>query len=179
VYDRLENENLATIKNTGIRKVVIACGSCQRIWRQYAENAASDFEVLHGVEYVANLIETGRLKFTHVVRKKVTYHDSCHLGRGCGVYAEPRKILRAMPGLELVEMERNQRWAWCCGGGGGVAEAYPELARWNADDRMREAKASGAELILTSSALCQRSFATCAAGALLTQDLLAFVAQVL
>ena len=60
--------------------------------------------------------------------------------------------------FELVEMERNQRWAWCCGGGGGVPEADPELAQWSAADRMREARASGAELMLTSSALCQRSF---------------------
>jgi Fe-S oxidoreductase len=85
--------------------------------------------------------------------------------------------LRAIPGVELVEMARNRRWSWCCGGGGGVPEAYPELAQWNAEDRMREAKATGAELMLTSSALCQRSFAGCAAGALPIQDLLEFASQ--
>jgi Fe-S oxidoreductase len=74
-------------------------------------------------------------------------------------------------------MERNQRWAWCCGGGGGVPEAYPELAQWNAEDRMREAEQTGAELVLTSSALCQRSFASCSLGAPRVQDLLEFVAQ--
>ncbi|HYY24409.1 MAG TPA: heterodisulfide reductase-related iron-sulfur binding cluster, partial [Candidatus Udaeobacter sp.] len=100
-----------------------------------------------------------------------------HLGRGCGIYEPPRTILHAMPGVELVEMERNQRWAWCCGGGGGVPESYPELAQWNAEDRMREAKATGAELVLTSSALCQRSFAGCSSGTLPTQDLLEFVAH--
>ena len=178
-YDRLESENLATMKNSGIRKVVVACGSCRRIWRQYAENTSLDFELVHGVEFVADLIEAGRLKFNRAVPKKVTYHDSCHLGRGCGVYAAPRNILSVMPGVELVEMSRNQRWAWCCGGGGGVPEAYPELALWNAEDRMQEAKTTGAELLLTSSALCQRSFASCAAGALPTQDLLEFVAQAL
>ena len=157
-YDRLENENLDTIKEAGIRKVVVACGSCQRIWRQYAKKAEPQIAVLHGVEYVEDLVQTGRLKFSKTVPKKVTYHDSCHLGRGCGVYQAPRAILRSIPGVELVEMERNQRWAWCCGGGGGVPEAYPELAQWNAQDRMREAADTGAELVLTSSALCQRSF---------------------
>ena len=68
-------------------------------------------------------------------------------------------ILRAIPDLELVEMERNRRWSWCCGGGGGVPEADPELAQWNAADRLREAAATGAEVVLTSSALCGRSFA--------------------
>jgi heterodisulfide reductase subunit D len=178
-YDRLENENLTRIKQAGIRKVVVACGSCRRIWQQYAKNAESNIAVLHGVEYVEELVQTGRLRFSKTIAKKVTYHDSCHLGRGCGVYQAPRTILRSVPGIELVEMERNQRWAWCCGGGGGVPEAYPDLAQWNAQDRMREAIASGAELVLTSSALCQRSFADFSGNALPTQDLLDFVCQAL
>jgi Fe-S oxidoreductase len=176
-YERLKDENLATIRKAGISKVVVACGSCRRIWREYAKEAGAELEVVHGVEYIASLVRAGRLQFSKSVKKKVTYHDSCHLGRGCGVYAEPRTILQAIPGVQLVEMERNQRWSWCCGGGGGVPEAYPEMAQWNAEDRMREAKGTGAELMLTSSALCQRSFAGCAPGALPTQDLLEFVSQ--
>jgi Fe-S oxidoreductase len=178
-YDRLEQENLARIKKAGIRRVVVSCGSCRRIWRQYLAQAGPDLEVLHGVEHIDNLVRTGRLKFNNAVRKKVTYHDSCHLGRGCGVYEAPRAILRSIPGVEVLEMERNQRWAWCCGGGGGVPEAYPDLARWNAEDRMREARETGAELVLTSSALCRRSFANCSQGALPMQDLLEFVYQAL
>lgn len=178
-YDRLENENLNRIKQVGIRKVVVACGSCRRIWQQYANRAEPKIAVLHGVEYVEGLVKTGRLKFGRSIPKKVTYHDSCHLGRGCGVYQAPRVILRSIPGIELVEMERSQRWAWCCGGGGGVPEAYPELAQWNAQERMREAIESGAELVLTSSALCQRSFANVSAGALPTEDLLEFVCRAL
>ena len=178
-YDRLERENLNGIEKAGIRKVVVACGSCQRIWRQYAKKAESQIAVLHGVEYVEDLVQAGRLKFNKTVLKKVTYHDSCHLGRGCEVYQAPRTILRSIPGIELVEMERNRRWAWCCGGGGGVPEAYPELAQWNAEDRLREAAETGAELVLTSSALCQRSFTSCSRNSLATQDLLDFVCQAL
>ncbi|MEX0827942.1 MAG: heterodisulfide reductase-related iron-sulfur binding cluster, partial [Haliea sp.] len=147
--------------------------------REYAKVAGADPEVMHGVEYIDQAVRLDRLKFTKPIRKKVTYHDSCHLGRGCGVYQAPRSILRAIPGVELVEMERNQRWAWCCGGGGGVPEADPELARWSAADRMREAKETGAELVLTSSALCQRSFAALQQTGLPTQDLLEFVCQAL
>jgi len=176
-YHRLEEENLATIKKAAIRKVVVACGSCRRIWREYAKKASPELEVVHGVEYLASLVGAGRLRFEKTVRKKVTYHDSCHLGRGCGVYEEPRMVLGAIPGVELVEMGRTRRWAWCCGGGGGVPEAYPELARWNAEDRMREAKETGAEVMLTSSALCQRSLAGRVPGALPIQDLLEFVYQ--
>ena len=176
-YERLQEANSATIRNAGIKKVVIACGSCQRIWREYAKT--SGIAVVHGVEHVDQLNRAGRLKFSTPLNKKVTYHDSCHLGRGCGVYDAPRNILRAIPGIQLVEMARNQRWAWCCGGGGGVPEADPDLAQWSATDRMREAQETGAELVLTSSALCQRSFADLKQPALPVQDLLEFAHQAL
>lgn len=176
-FDRLQEEQLATIKKAGVREVVVACGSCQRAWREHVKAAGNEFEVFHGAQYVAGLVREGKLQFARVIRKKVTYHDSCHLGRGCGVYEEPRAILGAIPGVELVDMERNRRWSWCCGGGGGVPEAYPELAQWSAEERMREAKASGADIMLTSSALCRRSLAGCAGGALPVQDLLEFASQ--
>jgi Fe-S oxidoreductase len=178
-YERLKAANLETMAKAGIKKVVVACGSCQRIWREYAKTSGLEFEALHGVEYVNQLVQSKRLKFSKRIDKKVTYHDSCHLGRGAGVYDDPRRVLRAIPGVQLIEMERNRRWAWCCGGGGGVPEADPELAQWSAADRMREAAATGAELVLTSSALCQRSFADLKKPALPAQDLLEFIYQAL
>jgi Fe-S oxidoreductase len=176
-YERLQQENLATITKAGVRKLVIACGSCRRIWREHTRFGGAGLEVLHGVEYLDAALRAGKIKITKLIRKKVTYHDSCHLGRGCGIYEAPRAVLRAIPGLEMVEMKRNQRWAWCCGGGGGVPEADPNLAQWTAIDRMREAKETGAELVLTSSALCQRSFNALEQPALPTQDLIEFVGQ--
>lgn len=176
-YERLQRENLAATRAAGVRKVVVSCGSCHRVWKEHAKTAEFEIEVVSGVEYIDALIQSGRLAFSKTIPKKVTYHDSCHLGRGCGVYEAPRRILRAIPGVELVEMERNRRWSWCCGGGGGVPEAYPDLAQWNAADRMREAGETGAELVLTSSALCQRSFSDLDPQALPSQDLLDFVRQ--
>jgi len=177
-YERLQAKNLAMVKEGGIRRVVVACGSCQRAWREHAKVGGPGFAVIHGVEYIETVLREGRLKFTKALHKKVTYHDACHLGRGCGIYDGPREILRSVPGVELLEMPRNRRWAWCCGGGGGVPEAYPELAQWNAEDRLREAEASGAHLLLTSSAVCLRSFAS-ARGAVPSQELLDFVCQAL
>lgn len=178
-YERLKEANLAAIANAGISRVITACGSCRRIWGEFAKADGARFTALHGVQSVHQLLQSGRLKFTRRIEKKIVYHDSCHLGRGAGVYDEPRAILRAIPGLELLEMERNRRWSWCCGGGGGVPEADPELAHWSAADRMREAAASGAELVLTSSALCARSFAELKESPLPVQDLLAFAAEAL
>jgi heterodisulfide reductase subunit D len=178
-YERLKEMNLATIAHAGIKKVVVACGSCQRIWREYAKTSKVEFDALHGIEYVNQLVNSGRLKFTRPINKKVTYHDSCHLGRGAGIYDAPRAVLRAIPGVQLFEMGRNRRWAWCCGGGGGVPEADPELALWSAADRLGEAAATGADVMLASSALCQRSFADLEERQLPVQDLLDFVAQAL
>jgi Fe-S oxidoreductase len=75
-----------------------------------------------------------------------------------GVYDIPREILKSIPGLELVEMYRNRESAWCCGGGGGVREAYPEFANWTAMERIREAKAVGAKALVTACGWCRRQF---------------------
>ena len=175
-YYRLEEENIRLIKNSGIKKIVTSCGSCQRIWKDYPADEMKGTEVLHGVEYVAQLLQQGRLKFTKSVKARVTYHDPCHLGRGCQVYEAPRRVLQSIPGVELLEMPRNRRWAWCCGGGGGVPEAFPDMAQWNAKERLEEARRTGAEILVTTSALCLRSFAQSGQSSPEVRDLFEFIA---
>lgn len=75
-----------------------------------------------------------------------------------GVYEPPRDILRSIPGLELSEMERSRHYSWCCGAGGGVKEAYPDFAMWTATERIEEAKATGAEALVTACPWCERNF---------------------
>jgi Fe-S oxidoreductase len=75
-----------------------------------------------------------------------------------GVYDAPRNVLKSIPGLALVEMERIREYAWCCGAGGGVLEAYPDFAAWTAAERLTEAKATGAEAIVSACPWCERNF---------------------
>lgn len=75
-----------------------------------------------------------------------------------GVYDPPREILRSIPGVELVEMERIREYSWCCGAGGGVREAYPEFSMWTASERIEEAKATGAEALVSACPWCERNF---------------------
>ncbi len=75
-----------------------------------------------------------------------------------GIYEQPRDILRSIPGLKLVEMERIREYAWCCGSGGGVKESYPEFSLWTANERIEEAKSTGAEAIITACGWCERNF---------------------
>jgi Fe-S oxidoreductase len=76
-----------------------------------------------------------------------------------GVYDAPRDVLRAIPGVELVEMERRREAAWCCGAGGNVREAYPEFNAWTAGKRVEEAKSTGAEALVTACSGCEKNFA--------------------
>jgi len=75
-----------------------------------------------------------------------------------GVYDPPRDVLKSIPGLELVEMERIREYAWCCGAAGGVREAYPDFSNWTAAERIEEAKATGAEAIVSACPWCERNF---------------------
>jgi len=70
----------------------------------------------------------------------------------------PRDILKAIPGVELVEMERIKELAWCCGAGGGVKEAYPDFSLWTAGERIEEAKSTGAEALVTACPWCESNF---------------------
>jgi Fe-S oxidoreductase len=81
-----------------------------------------------------------------------------------GVYDQPRDLLRAIPGVELVEMERIREYSWCCGAGGGCREAYPEYSAWTAGERITEAEATGADALVTACGWCERNFLDATAG---------------
>jgi Fe-S oxidoreductase len=80
-----------------------------------------------------------------------------------GIYEPPRRLLAAIPGVELIEMERNRESAWCCGAGGGAYECYPEFARATAAERMEEAEATGADAVVTACGWCERNLGDAAA----------------
>jgi Fe-S oxidoreductase len=82
-----------------------------------------------------------------------------------GVYEPPRNVLRAVPGVRLVEMERIREASWCCGAGGGAAEAYPDFSRWTAKERLEEAEMTGADTIVSACPWCERSFIDAAGSA--------------
>ena len=139
------------------------------------------FKVLHITEYIDQLMKDNLLQFSKAVPMKVTYHDPCNLGRLSepwlewepryelpniavgkkwrrgeeGVYEPPRNILKAVKGMELLEMERRKDNGWCCGYGGGVGTAFPDFAMWTARERVEEAAATGAEAIVSACPNCK------------------------
>jgi Fe-S oxidoreductase len=160
--------NIEAWKNAGVKTVVTACSDGYWGMKLLYPELDSKFEILHIVEYIDRLIKKGKIKFRKTIPMTVTYHDPCHLGRRAnvyhpgkaimGVYEPPREILKSLPGINLVEMYRIKEYAFCCGAGGGVREAYPDFSMWTATERITEARATGAEAIVTACPWCERNF---------------------
>jgi Fe-S oxidoreductase len=154
---------LETFNSLGVGRVVTSCSDGYSTFKNVYPKAGIEirFEARHMVEYLDELVQNGKLKFTKKVPLKVTYHDPCHLGRHLGengVYDAPRRVLAALPGVEMVEMERRRENAWCCGAGAGVSQANPDLALWTANERLREAGETGAAALVTACPWCERNF---------------------
>lgn len=162
-WEEILRYNIAGMKARGVKTVVTSCPACWLSWavyyREWAKKLGIDypFEVRHYSELVAQKIETGEMAFTHEVPMKVTWHDSCHMGRAGGIYEPPRKVLQAIPGVEFVEMEHNRENAHCCGGVLSLLED-PEAAKRIGDVRLQEAVATGAEALIASCPCCEVQF---------------------
>ena len=150
------------IFEAGAKRVIVSCADCYRSLKvDYAPLLGElPFEVLHISEVLVALLRENKIIFKNPIIGKVTYHDPCRLGRlGGGIYEPPRDILRAIPGLALVEMPRRRKWAWCCGSGGLVVlNAFPDFARWTASQRLAEAK-DVADTLVTACTHCVANFA--------------------
>lgn len=157
----LVRRNIELFKNAGVKKIITHCAGCHHVLKydfpEVPNMPAYDIEVLHVSQVLADLVHTGKLSFTKKVPLSVTWHDPCHIGRHCGIYEEPRDILRAIPGIKLIEMERIKDQAWCCGAGAGVRTAFPDLSFKIASERIEEAKETGAEAIATCCPYCEQS----------------------
>jgi glycolate oxidase len=149
-------ELIDKIKATGARELVTPCAGCYKTFKKiYTELSDFKLEVYHSIHYLDKLIDEGRIRFKSELGKRVTYHDPCDLGRAFRMFEEPRNILKSIPGMEYVEMARNGIRARCCGGGGGVQANNPEMAVEMAAERVRDALAVGAEIIVSGCAACK------------------------
>jgi Fe-S oxidoreductase len=159
-FNKYAQHNIEAYNKAGVGKVIISCSDGLSHMRLLYPKIKikMNYEVLHIAEFLDQLVKDGKIKFTKRLPMKVTYHDPCHLGRYAGIYDPPRDILRSIPGLELIEMERSREFSWCCGAGGGVKQAFPEFSLWTAVERIREAKETGAEALVSSCSWCEMNF---------------------
>ncbi|OAS89040.1 MULTISPECIES: (Fe-S)-binding protein [Metabacillus] len=120
LFQELATKNIEEFEKNGVTKIVTIDPHAYNIFKNEYPDFGLNAEVYHHTELLADLIKDGRLKPVFEVNETITYHDSCYLGRYNEVYEPPRQILHSIPGIKLVEMERNRETGMCCGAGGGL-----------------------------------------------------------
>ena len=140
----------------GAKDMVMTCSGCYKtistdFGTYYAKVGQN---VYHFTQYVNNLIKTRKLPLLQPFNHKVTYHDPCHLGRHAGVFDAPRNVIKKIKGVEFVEMEKSRENSRCCGAGGGYKSAFGDFATNIAAERIRDAEAVGAEVLITCCPFC-------------------------
>ena len=157
LFEAIAEENIETFAKLGVKKIItISPHDYQAFCTDYPA-LGMDGEVYHYTQILEGLIREGKIKLTKKIAKTVTFQDPCHLGRYNQIYEAPRNLLRAIPGIKLVEMPSSRKDAFCCGGGGGRMW-YDDPAKYRkqriSDIRVRHAKEVNAEVIATACPYC-------------------------
>jgi Fe-S oxidoreductase len=159
VFQMLALQNIETLKMYAVKKIVTTCPHCMNsLKNEYPELGEVSYEVVHHTQFLEELIKDNRLKFTEKEELKITYHDSCYLGRINGEYQAPRAILKEIYG-DVTEMTRAKENGLCCGAGGAqmFKEDEPGNERINIE-RTEEALATGASTIAVNCPFCLTMF---------------------
>ena len=152
----LINHNVKKVEDVGADSIVFTCPSCYHTWKHlYPPN----FKLYHASQMMKRLIKDQRIALKEI-NARVTFHDPCDLGRNSGIFEEPREVLRAIPGIELVELAHNRESSMCCGGGGNVEMVNPELSAKITQMKLDEIAETGAEMVVSSCQQCLRTIAT-------------------
>jgi heterodisulfide reductase subunit D len=157
MFQMMAYQNIQVLNNYNIKRIVTACPHCFNILKNEYPELGGNYEVIHHTVFLQQLIDEGRIKLSdsHSFKgKRITYHDSCYLGRANNIYEAPRKVLEALD-AELVEMKRCRSNGLCCGAGGAqmFKEEEKGTKRIN-QERTEEAIESGANIIAAACPFC-------------------------
>ncbi len=155
-FEALAERNVALVKASGAKTLVTSCAECARTWRLDYEPylRGVNLQVLHLSEYLAEHL--AELPLKGGATRRITFQDPCRLGRHLGLYDPPRQVLGALPGIELSEMRHSRAGATCCAG--STWSSCDRFAKKIQVDRLREARATGAEVLVTACPKCQIHF---------------------
>ncbi|WP_212003126.1 (Fe-S)-binding protein [Chitinophaga sp. HK235] len=157
IFQMMAQNNIQLLNMYGVKKIVTACPHCFNILKNEYPALGGNYEVIHHTTFLQSLIDEGKIRMKEggaFKGKKITYHDSCYLGRGNNIYEAPRKVLETLD-AELVEMKRCRSKGLCCGAGG--AQMFKEEEKGNIRinfERGREAVDTGAAVIAANCPFC-------------------------
>jgi Fe-S oxidoreductase len=157
LFQMMAYQNIQLLNGYQIKKIVTTCPHCFNILKNEYPALGGNYEVVHHTVFLQQLIDEGKIKMKEngsFRGKKVTYHDSCYIGRANNIYEAPRKVLEALD-VELVEMKRSRSNGLCCGAGG--SQVFKEEEKGNKrinEERTQEAIGTGAKVIASNCPFC-------------------------
>jgi heterodisulfide reductase subunit D len=162
--------NVEFLNKTDADEIIVTCPGCFRVLSK--DYAALGYALNKPVRHISQLLDEFKDDLPVLENENtVTYHDPCHLGRHSGVYDEPRNVINRVSNFRLVEMERTRNNAMCCGNGAGLRTLFPDHAKLIGKERIRQAKETGAAMIVTSCPFCKNMLKSEAGDDLLVVDL--------
>ncbi len=182
LYQTQAQQNIEAMNQAAVKKVIATCPHCFNTIKNEFPQFGGVYEVIHHTELLAQLIREGRLKPTRAIDGKFTYHDSCYLGRWNDIYDPPRAVVEAIPGAELVEIERHHKRGFCCGAGGGRMWMEEKIGTRINHERVDQTLRTQAPRVATACPFCLTMFrdgiaAKGAEGRLQVQDLAQYLAD--
>lgn len=154
LFQKLAESNIKLFNSKGVKKIITTSPHCLYAFKKDYPDYGGEYEVMHYSEVLGQLLKEGKLKFSEEIGKKVTFHDPCYLGRHNEVYDAPRELIQAVPGVELVELDRNKNRSLCCAGGGGRVWAEVPMGQRFGEFRILDAVEKQADILVTACPYC-------------------------
>ena len=158
LYQTLAANNIEQFKGYNIKKIIVMCPHCFNTLKNEYPQIGGNFEIIHHSTFISRLISEGKINPVVMKENRITYHDSCYLGRHNDIYNPQRHVLQAINKLPLLEMERSRNNGFCCGGGGGRFWMEERIGKRISEVRIEQVMETGADIVATACPYCVQMF---------------------